>query len=101
MKLWIKEIQEKNDTWSKVMQDYKKNICKQFEKMHKEKVKCMIIEMVKKNHPMLRTKSKKGVFSTKGQTNNDSEFEKFIRDTYAQLNKKNLQLYYQNLLLDQ
>lgn len=86
----MKKIQEKNDTWSKVMQDYKQNICKEFEKVHKEKVKGMIIELVKINHPILRTKSNKGVFSSKEQTCNDSEFEKLIRDIYTHINKKKL-----------
>lgn len=90
MKRWIKKIQEKNDTWSKVMQDYKKNICREFEKKHKEMVRCMIIEMVKKYHPMLRTKSNKGVFSTKEQLYSDSEFEKLLRDIYAHINKKKI-----------
>jgi hypothetical protein len=87
-KRWIKKIQEKNDTWSKVMEDYKKNICREFEKKHKEMVKCMVIEMVKKYHPMLSTKSNKGVFITKEQLYNDSELEKLLRYIYAHINKK-------------
>lgn len=81
------DIQKKNYDWSKVMQDYNQQICIQFENIHKEKVKCMIIDMVNRYHSMLRTISTKGVFSNRGNINNDSEFEKLIRDLYTQLNK--------------
>lgn len=69
------------------MNDYKKNICAKFEIMYKEKVKRMITGMVNKHHPMLRTTSRKGVFSKKENVYNDSEFEKLIRNTYAQVKK--------------
>lgn len=86
MTKWIKEIQEKNHAMSEAMKKYKLHISTELENMSKEKVKCMIIDMVNKNHPKLRTMSKKGVFSTKD--NSDSEFEKLIRDINVQINKK-------------
>ncbi|XP_060870279.1 uncharacterized protein LOC132944788 [Metopolophium dirhodum] len=87
---WIKEIQKQNDDWSKVMNDYNQNICSKFEIIHKERVKCLIIDMVYKHHPMLRTTLRKGVFS--GNGNSDSEFEKLVRYIYAQINKKKLEI---------
>lgn len=63
------------------MQIYNKKICIELENIHKEKVKCMIIDMVHKHHPMLRTVSNKGVFSKK-ENIYDSEFEKCIRHIY-------------------
>lgn len=87
---WTKEIEKQNDAWSNVMNDYSQNICTRFEKIHKEKVKCLIVEMVYKHHPMLRTTLRKGVFSGKGNT--DSEFEKLVRNIYAQVNKKKLEI---------
>lgn len=79
---WLLEIQKKNHAWSEVMQDYKQRISIELENIHKEKVKSMIINMVHKHHPMLRTISKKGVFSKKENINNDSKFEKCIRHIY-------------------
>lgn len=87
MTKWIKEIREKNDAMSKVMKEYKQNISTELEKVNKEKAKCMIIEMVYKNHPKLRTISRKGVFSGRENVYSDSKFEKFIRDVYAKINK--------------
>jgi len=87
---WIKEIQEQNDAWSNAMNDYNQNICTHLEMIHKERVKCLIIKMVYKHHPMLRTILRKGVFS--GKDKNDSEFEKLVRNIYAQINKKNLKI---------
>lgn len=87
----IKDIQKKNDDSSKLMHDYKKHICTEFEKINKEKVKCLITEIVYKHHPMLRTKTIKGVFSKKEDklgVYSDSEFEKLIRDTFVHINKK-------------
>jgi len=87
---WIKEIQKQNDAWSKVMNDYNQNICNKFEIIHKERVKCLIIDMVYKHHPMLRTILRKGVFS--GNGNSDSEFEKLVRYIYAHINEKKLEI---------
>ncbi|XP_026823385.1 spermatogenesis-associated protein 17 [Rhopalosiphum maidis] len=87
---WIKEIQKQNDAWSNIMNDYNQNICNHLEIIHKEKIKCLIIKMVYKHHPMLRTILRKGVFS--GKTNSDSEFEKLVRNIYAQINKKSLKI---------
>ncbi|XP_016657157.1 uncharacterized protein LOC107882772 [Acyrthosiphon pisum] len=87
---WIKEIQKQNDAWSKIMNDYNQNICNKFEIIHKEKVKCLIIDIAYKHHPMLRTILRKGVFS--GNGNSDSEFEKLVRYIYAQINKKKLEI---------
>lgn len=89
MTKWLKNIQMKNNTWSEAMYSYKQNICIELENIYKEKIKSMIIEMVYKHHPMLRTKSIKGVYSEKKNVYSDSEFEKFIRDTFIQINKKN------------
>lgn len=89
MKEWIKKVQKKNDDWSKAMHDYKKNICAEFEKNNEARVKSKLTEMVNKHHPMLRTKTIKGVFSKKENSHNDSEFEKTLRYLYAQLNKSN------------
>lgn len=91
MTKWMKDIQKINNMWLKTMDEYKKNICSKFEKMYKEQVKCIVTEMVNKHHPMLRTKSKKGVFSKKENVYNDSELEKLIRNTYAKINKIKLQ----------
>lgn len=87
---WIDDIQKKNDIWAEAMNDYKKNVCAKYEIIYKEQVKHMINEMVYKHHPMLRTTSKKGVFSKKQNVYDDSEFEKLIRDMYAQITKKKL-----------
>lgn len=87
---WLEDIQKTNDEWLKTMDECKKNICIKFEIMYKEQVKCMVTEMVNKHHPMLRTKSKKGVFSKKENICNDSELEKLIRNTYAKINKMKL-----------
>lgn len=89
MREWTKGIQEKNYIWSKVMQEYKQNIIIESEKISKERVKCMIMEMIYKHHPMLRTISKKGVFSRE-ENINDSEIEKLIRSLYTQINKNKL-----------
>lgn len=88
MKKWVANNQKMNDEMTNVMLSYKENICKEFEKINKERVKSMIIEMVDKHHPLLRTKSKKGVYSKKGHTYSDSEFEKIIRNIYVQMHKK-------------
>lgn len=88
MKEWLKEVLKKNDDWSKAMHDYKKNICAEFEKKNEERVKIKLTKMVNKHHPMLRTKTIKGVFSEKENSHNDSEFEKNLRSLYARLNKK-------------
>lgn len=72
------------------MNGFNQNICTKFEIIHKERVKCLIIDMVYKHHPMLRTISRKGVFSRNG--NSDSEFEKLVRYIYTQINKKKLKI---------
>jgi len=87
---WIKEIKKQNNAWSNVISDYNQNICTKFETIQKERVKCLIIDMVYKHHPMLRTILRKGVFS--GKENSDSEFEKLVRYIYAQINKKKLKI---------
>lgn len=86
MTKWLKEIQEKNDAMTETMKEYKLQILTEFEKMNKEKVKCMLLDITNKNHPKLRTISKKGVFSKK--ENSDSEFEKLIRNIRVLVNKK-------------
>lgn len=84
-KKWIKEIQEKNHAMLEAMKTYKLRVSTELENVNKEKVKCIIVDKVSKNHPKLRTKSKRGVFSTK--ENSDSEFEKLIRELQIQINK--------------
>lgn len=84
---WLKEIQEKNHAMSITMKEYKQNISTEFEKMNKERVKCLVADMVHKLHPKLRTKAIKGVFSKKENDHNDSEFEELIRKIYLRINK--------------
>jgi len=91
-KKWLKDNQKTNEAWSKVMQDYKLKTCTELEKINKERVKCMIIEMAYKKHPMLRTKNIKGIFSKKENTYSDSEFEKTIRDIYSQIHCNKLKI---------
>lgn len=88
MKKWVANNQKTNDEMTNVMLSYKENICKEFEKINKERVKSMIIEMVYKHHPLLRTKAIKGVYSKKENAYSDSEFEKIIRNIYIQIHKK-------------
>lgn len=90
MKKWVKNNQDANDEWSKVMRSYKQNICVEFEKVYKEKVKSLIIKMAYKFHPLLRTKAIQGVYSDKGTKNtySDSEFEQILRSIYIKNNKK-------------
>jgi len=52
----------------------------------------MIIEMVYKMHPLLRTKHIKGVLSKKENVYSDSEIEKAIRDIYSQIYKNKLKI---------
>lgn len=82
MKKWIKKIQEKNNAMSEAMKEYKLRVSTELENVNKEKVKCMIVDIVNKNHFKLRTLSKRGVFST-----SDSEFEKLVREIHIQINK--------------
>lgn len=86
-KKWLKDNQKTNDEWLKVMLDYKQNISTELEKINKETLKCMAVEIVHKKHPMLRTKHIKGVFSNKGNVHCDSEFEKIIRHTYSLMHR--------------
>lgn len=86
MNKWIKEIQEKNHVMSEAMKEYKLRVSTELENVNKAKVKRMIVNMVNKNHPKLRTISKKGVFSTREKS--DSEFEKLIREIHVHIYKK-------------
>lgn len=97
---WKKGIIKKNDSWSKVMHDYKQNIYKEFERISKERVKCIITNMVNKHHLMLRTVSTKGVLSKNENVDGDSDIEKLLRNMYSQINRKKTK-HNKNLPLDQ